>query len=412
MASPDEIEKDKKERWAVFRESLKRHYEKIAKARAAGGYLEEFPPAAPSFSDRPKGSAKPGYEFPVPEKAEFYKAQLEKVYGWQRENISEANYMRQFVDESKKRGVTKDQMVGVYSIETGGEGKYDDKASNSSAIGYTQFLNTTTMSMIELHGQKYAEVLRAAGKQAEAKIILDMQKDLKKIDDLFKTAPALPHELRRNEKGEREYDPITHTRTPRTKEGRFQWFANLDEQISSKTGEKRVPDDHPLAQYRNKGKAMHGVIMTQPLGPIMQASLLADMSQKWKAKGLKEEPSGAQLEFLNIIGDRALPIIASLAPNGDRKAAQLPITNFVNMDGYIANPTIQRRHTEPQEKGGGTIIGGTGENIISNLEEKIKRLSKNSGTVALVKAYDQSTAKPTDVGMETKKPARTPAAAP
>ena len=57
-------------------------------------------------------------------------------------------------------GLTRDQIVGVYAFETGGNGTYDTQAgvtptrprAISPAVGYNQLLCTNSVSMLAEHG--------------------------------------------------------------------------------------------------------------------------------------------------------------------------------------------------------------------------------------------------------------------
>src|SRR5258708_481601 len=65
-------------------------------------------------------------------------------------------------------GLTRDQIVGVYAFETGGNGTYDMQDgvtptrpnAISPAVGYNQLLSTNTVSILAEHGNQLMTVLR------------------------------------------------------------------------------------------------------------------------------------------------------------------------------------------------------------------------------------------------------------
>ena len=64
-------------------------------------------------------------------------------------------------------GLTRDQIVGVYAFETGGNGTYDMQAglcrtrpgarAISPAIGYNQLLSTNTVSLLAEDGTGFSQ---------------------------------------------------------------------------------------------------------------------------------------------------------------------------------------------------------------------------------------------------------------
>ena len=75
-------------------------------------------------------------------------------------------------------GLTRDQIVGVYAFETGGNGTYDSQAGLvpyrerarapiSPAVGYNQLLSTNTVSLLAEDGNRYLLALRQQGEGAD-----------------------------------------------------------------------------------------------------------------------------------------------------------------------------------------------------------------------------------------------------
>ena len=69
-------------------------------------------------------------------------------------------------------GLTRDQIVGVYAFETGGNGTYDMQAgvsptrprAISPAVGYNQLLSTNSVSLLAEHGGRLLGMLRQKSK--------------------------------------------------------------------------------------------------------------------------------------------------------------------------------------------------------------------------------------------------------
>ena len=376
--------------WDKFLREINVHYQHIKEAKRNKTLLAEPPPIAPAIAYRPKNAAKVAYQYPLPETSAHYTRQLQQVYNWQDKPTDENSFRQKFVDEAKARGITRSQVTDIYKFETGGKGTHDFKAHNSSALGYVQMLAHNSLAKVDAHGAEYAAIFKSMAAKAtdpnvkkdyehKAAVLLDMQRDIKKIDDLYKTSPLLPYEI---EQGGRE---------PRNKEERYTWFANLDAQ--------RVPDGHALAQYRSKGAAIHGLLMTPELGPIMQAQKLQEMKQNWFANGLKGEPTAPQLEFINLIGESAaIPILKSKL-QGDGKLADHPITNFVTKKAYLGNPILQERFDKQ-----GNTIKSTGATQVKAIEDRMNETKDTDSSLLLASLYDAAPAAAKKIPVPKKKP--------
>ena len=83
---------------------------------------------------------------------------------------SDLDFKRAYARAALAAGLTRDQIVGVYAFETGGNGAYNSQAglvpyrpgarAISPAIGYNQLLSTNSVSLLAEHGGRLAAALR------------------------------------------------------------------------------------------------------------------------------------------------------------------------------------------------------------------------------------------------------------
>jgi hypothetical protein len=83
---------------------------------------------------------------------------------------NELDFKRAYAKAALASGLTRDQIVGVYVFETGGNGNYDSQAglvpyrpgarAISPAVGYNQLLSTNSVSLLAEHGGRLTAILR------------------------------------------------------------------------------------------------------------------------------------------------------------------------------------------------------------------------------------------------------------
>ncbi len=106
---------------------------------------------------------------PMPDIDDFLAA-ARKYYGFVPTRISEAEFKRRYAQEALTLGLTKEQVVRVYALETGGNGTADMQAGInpvskrghpiSSALGYAQLLHANTIGELVTHGDSFIARLR------------------------------------------------------------------------------------------------------------------------------------------------------------------------------------------------------------------------------------------------------------
>src|SRR5262249_16897069 len=165
-------------------------------------------------------------------------------------------------------GLTRDQIVGVYAFETGGNGAYDSQAglvpyragarAISPAVGYNQLLSTNTVSLLAEGGNRYLLALRqkAKGLTGPAKLAMD-----RKIEGLKRM--------------------IAYTRS----------------------GRKPRSEQERVAKARVGGVGIHAAVLDIDLGPLLQVQKLTDSVRFARGKGYVIPLTAAELELMNLTGD-------------------------------------------------------------------------------------------------------------
>ncbi len=273
-------------------------------ARKAGHYITEQPPG--KYDGPPKPHAPPPTEAPqivvapppsppptppahprssIPKKQDFIDA-AKKVYGFTPEQADEATFKKRYAAEAKKAGLTADEVARVYAFETGGKGKYDDQpirkdgTAISTALGYAQVMNATSIDMVARHGAAWATALDNAGKHGKADAVRRMAADAKAVGDDWNKQRA-------------------YAKTP-------------------------------------QGRAMHALNLDVDVGPKMQMEMLKEIKKTGERLGVKD-PTAAQLELMNLAGER------NGAHMITPETTNLPTANFFTRAGYEANPVTHNR---------------------------------------------------------------------
>ena len=140
----------------------------LAQAYDADDYIAQQPPkyAGPEL---PAEIAKIVIEVkppvpapPLPKVADFL-AHAKALYGFVPTPTSEQDFKRRYAQEALAVGLTKDQVVRIYALETGGQGTYDMQSginpltkqgrAISSALGYAQLLHANSTSELVKYGE-------------------------------------------------------------------------------------------------------------------------------------------------------------------------------------------------------------------------------------------------------------------
>ena len=258
-----------------------------------------------------------------------------RVYNFTPERLSEKEFKRRYAEEALALGLTKEQVVRVYALETGGIGTYDMQSgihpikktgrAISSAIGYAQLLDANSVDELSQHGGQFIE--RITGKLRNPNLTAQRRAALKS------TLAALK-----------------------------QMVANV----------KRVPKNWEADQAYAKtpeGMGMHALNFDGEIGPILQANKLKGLKVTAEKFG-RPTLSGAEMEVMNLSG----PVtgLEMMLPAGQKA----PVTNFFARRAYYVNKMV---------------IGLTGEQLLAELDRRMTDSVKQAGSIEFTEAFDAVT---------------------
>jgi hypothetical protein len=271
-------------------------------------YVLEQPPVY-TGPPRPRDPSKPEEEAPtgqpyVPVVADFLGAAQQEFRFVPREPRSDSEFKRAYAAVASAAGLTRDQIVRVYSFEATGNGTYDIQAgleygkrsrAITTALGYNQLLATNSVEILAEKGHQFinhlaVKAMRLAGGERTALI-----------------------------------DKIAILR-------RMVAFS------------RSVPDDwneHQALANTRKGLAVHALNLDLDIGPLLQTQKLLDSIIFARRRGFTGTLSAAALEMMNLTGDgNGLDLIAMPPAWRDK----VPTANFFQRGGYRTNPVAQRHN--------------------------------------------------------------------
>jgi hypothetical protein len=232
--------------------------------------------------------------------------------------------------EAIKLGLTRDQVVRVYALETGGMGTHDLQSgynpktgrAASTALGYAQLLAANTIEQLRKEGPEFAARLerqaddgslpesKASSLRAKAAILRRMIADARKV--------------------------------------RESWPA------------------HVAYAKTDKGLGMHALNLDGDIGPWLQVVKLRSVEDFAAKKGLGNL-TGAQLELMNLSGPAHG--FEMMQPIG----SQMPTSNFFERKGYERNPIA---------------AGKTGGQLLAKIDEVMNRNVQKAGAQRFAKIFD------------------------
>lgn len=310
---------------------------------ATDDYVMSFPPtyAGPKLSDgvaakyakflaeQEKASPEPSKEIP---NVADYLAAAERVYGFVPERLTEKEFKRRYAEEAHALGLSKEQVVRVYALETGGIGTYDMQAGIhpikktgrpiSSALGYAQLLDANSVNELSLNGAHFIERLQQ--KAASPKISAERRASLKRKIAVLK-----------------------------------RMYANV----------KRVPFDwgrHQSYAKTTEGMGIHTLNIDGDIGPMLQANKLKGLMELAAKKG-RPNLTGAQIEVMNLSGPATG--LELMQPAG----MKAPVTNFFARRAYYVNKMV---------------VGLTGEQLLAELDRRMNESVKSAGAIEFAEAFD------------------------
>lgn len=295
--------------WGKVQSTRSQRRKKIRAGRpvSADDYVMTFPPEysgpkLPSHIARIWDELKPPVERkPVPSVADVLES-AKAVYGFVPERIPEKEFKRRYALEALANGLSREQVVRVYALETGGRGTYDMQAGVnpstgrgtpiSTALGYAQLLHANSVNELVKHGptfiarlEKTAETPGISPERAAA-----LQKKARVLRRMLASAKTVPND----------------------------WYAHMR-----------------FAATRN-GLGIHALNLDGDIGPMLQVIKLKGVRQVAERAG-RTDLAPAELELMNLAGPSTG--LEMMTPIG-RTA---PTPNFFSRLGYERNPVVHKR---------------------------------------------------------------------
>ena len=301
-------------------------------------YVLTQPPvySGPPHPVDPRAPTQPTPERPdIPVVADFLQNASEQFGFVPQRPASELDFKRAYAKAALAAGLTRDQIVGIYVFETGGNGNYDSQAglvpyragarAISPAVGYNQLLSTNSVSLLAEHGGRLTAILRQKANTLSGSAKIAMERKL----EAFKRMVAF-----------------------------------------SRTVPNRWSEHDRLAKTTAGGFGIHAAVLDIDIGPLLQVQKLVDSLRFARAKGHAPALTAAELEVMNLTGDGNGFDIVTM-PHEMR--TRVPTSNFFQQQGYDRNPVARRT----------AVVA----NLIADIESRMQRGTQAQGARDLANAF-------------------------
>jgi hypothetical protein len=310
----------------------------LGQAYDADDYVAEQPPkyAGPEL---PADIAKivtevkpPTPVTPLPTVADFLH-HAKAIYGFEPTPTTERDFKRSYAREALAVGLSKDQVVRIYALETGGQGTYDMQAGYnpiskqgraiSSALGYAQLLHANSVGELVKHGEAFARRLTAMaaapGTSADRAEALRAKAVI--LRRMLKSARTVP-----NEWGEH----VKFAGTP-------------------------------------PGLGIHALNLDADIGPWLQVLKLKALKD-YAAEDGRQSLLGSEIELMNLAGPRTG--LEMMQPIG----RTMPTSNFFSEQGYYRNTIVREK---------------TAAELLAALNDRMEVNMKKAGAVEFAEIFDE-----------------------
>jgi hypothetical protein len=271
-------------------------------------------------------------EAPLPNVADFRESAKAK-YGFVPTPTTEREFKRRYAKEALAVGLSKDQVVRIYALETGGQGTYDMQSGInptskqgkpiSSALGYAQLLHANSTSELVKHGEMFAKRLLGMAQVpgTPPHRAAELKKKASIVRRMLRAARSVPNE----------------------------WGA------------------HVRFAGTPAGLGIHALNLDADVGPWLQVL---------KLKGLKDDAekagrgplSGSQIELMNLAGPRTG--LEMMTPLG----RTMPTANFFSEGGYYRNTIVREK---------------TAAELLAALEARMEVHLKKPGSIEFAQVFDE-----------------------
>jgi len=272
-------------------------------ALSINDYVLEQPPVytGPPRPRNPEAPSRPAY---VPVVADFIAAAKNEFKFTPRLPQTDDEFKRAYAKVALVAGLTRDQIVRIYSFEATGNGSYDVEAgleynkharAITTALGYNQLLATNSVEIVAESGNEFIKYL--------------------------------------------------HDRTSRLPDDQKSALQNKIEVVRRMIGFARsVPDSwsqHEILANTEKGLGVHALNLDVDVGPLLQTQKLLDSVVFARRKGFTATLTAAELEMMNLTGDgNGFDMVTMPVEWRDK----VPTSNFFQPSGYADNPVAQRNN--------------------------------------------------------------------
>lgn len=309
-------------------------------------YVDEYPPEfeGPTLSKRlaaewaryqaaGAGPTKPPADLPG---LDAYLAAAKRHYNFEPERISEREFKRRYAREALRLGLTSEQVVRVYALETGGIGTAGMQAGIhplrrsgkpiSSALGYAQLLSANSVDELVKHGPEFVarlERMSASGAISEERR-QRLRAKIVALRKMIKKAKSIPH----------------------------------------------VWSKHQEFARTGPGMGIHPINLDGDIGPWIQVIKLKGIKDFAERKN-RYDLGPTELELMNLAGPgTGIEMMTAVG-------LQMPTVNFFARRGYERNSVVR---------------GRTSAELLKALEDRMNTNEKNAGAVEFYEVFEQLTA--------------------
>lgn len=305
---------------------------------AAADYVSEHPPqyeGPPMPADVAKIIADLRPPKPDTEIASLHDflAAAKSEYGYVPAAVAEREFKRRYALEALRVGLSKAQVIDVYSLETGGRGVYDMQAGIdpetrkgrpiSTALGYAQLLAGNSVNEVAKHGgtfiNRLEDMARARGVSPGRAAYL--KRKAATVRKMVRAAKSVPYQWGRH---------VALGNTPR-------------------------------------GQGIHALNLDPDIGPWLQVIKLRGVLDHGLQAG-RTSLSGPELELMNLAGPGTG--LEMMTPIGRR----MPTTNFFTRAAYGRNTIVREKN---------------GAELLAALEQRMRINEKRAGAVEFARIFDE-----------------------
>jgi hypothetical protein len=259
-------------------------------------------------------------------------AAASKHYDFVPTRISEREFKRRYAREALELGLSKEQVVRVYALETGGNGTADMQAGInpitrkgrpiSSALGYAQLLHANTIGELVKSGDGFVTRLkRLAAASDDAARRKELSHKAASLQRMIRVARSVPND----------------------------WYR------------------HVAFARNSRGYGMHAINLDGDIGPWLQTLKLRGLKDFAARKGVTNL-SGEEIEIMNLSGP------ATGLEMMDPVGLTAPTPNFFARRAYYVNKMV---------------MGKTSAELLAEFTRRMDSSSQKPGAIEFAQVFDE-----------------------